>query len=304
MGRTVRLQTNSAAVLERARSILARYGGISSGACDFLWRLVSEASAGGEAPFPEMAALSDGGLSFVNVGQRTFIAVDLEARAAVSFLEERLAIDEWGFERLFLAALVTLTAPALGLTPLPAACLAQEGRGLLIFAPPGQGKTILGYLARQPGLEFHAGDLAFLEPDLRVWSGLWPIAFHEEASDLLPELSEITRPFASARGACLCWKQGGEHSPAAATVKPVSCVFLERKEGAATRVARLRQSEIEVHLERCGVVWEGRESSAQARVLEGLRGLPAHHLCYGGEPVEAARLLSKLIAVEPRVASS
>ena len=304
MGRTLRLESDSPMVLERTRSALAKYGGATSGACDFLWRLVIEPSSGGETPCLEMAALSDGRLSFVNVGQRTFIAVDLEAREAVGFVEERFAKDELGFERLFLAALATLTAPALGLTPVPAACVAQDGRGVLIFAPPLQGKTILGYFARRQGLELHADDFAFLEPDLRVWGGLWPIAFHEEASDLWPELLEITRPLASGRNTWLCWNQGAGHNSAADPVPPVSCVFLERKEGAGLEVARLTPSEVERQFERSEVVREGSLWPAQSGVLQALRALPAHHLIYGSAPAEVASLFSKLIRLEPPAANS
>jgi len=256
MGRTLRLESDSPMVLERTRSALAKYGGATSGACDFLWRLVIEPSSGGETPCLEMAALSDGRLSFVNVGQRTFIAVDLEAREAVGFVEERFAKDELGFERLFLAALATLTAPALGLTPVPAACVAQDGRGVLIFAPPLQGKTILGYFARRQGLELHADDFAFLEPDLRVWGGLWPIAFHEEASDLWPELLEITRPLASGRNTWLCWNQGAGHNSAA---DPVPCRAFSSSGRRARALRWLGSRRVKLSVSSNAARWSGKE---------------------------------------------
>lgn len=296
MGRAVRLETNSAVALERTRNALERYGGARSTRFDFLWRLVSEPDAEFETAWPKMVGFSDRGLSLVNIGQRSFIAADLGACEAVSFLEERFTKDELGFERLFLAMLVTLTAPALGLTPASATCVAQGDRGLLIFAPPRHGKTILGYLARKQGLEFHADNLVFLESDSRAWGEFWPIAFYEEAAHFLPELLTITRPFSYAGGAYLYLNRGVEHSPAARAVRPVSCVFLELKEGSALQVAQLSQSDVEARFEPSCLVQSGAQWPEQAKVLEALRRVPAYHLSYGRDPAEAASLLSRLIS--------
>ena len=117
MGRTIRLETDSALFLDRTRRALDRYGAAPSAQHDFLWRLVNEPDNGCEGPWPEVIVFSGGGLSVASIGQRSFVAVDRDAREAVSFLEERFARDETRFERLFLTALIALTAQALGLTP-------------------------------------------------------------------------------------------------------------------------------------------------------------------------------------------
>jgi hypothetical protein len=297
MGRAVRLETNSAALLERIRYALEVYGGAArSTRSDFLWRLVTEPDAAFEGQWPEMVAFSDAGLSLVNIGQRSFIAADLDAREVVSFLEERFTKDELGFERLFLAALVTSTAPALGLTPASAACVAQEDRGLLIFAPPRHGKTILGYVASKHGLEFHADDLVFLDSDSRAWGEFWPIAFYEDAAQLLPELLAITRPFSYAGSAYLYLGRGMGNGSAARAVRPVSCVFLELKKGDAMQVARLSQNDVDARLDRNCLVQSGALRPTQAEVLESLRRLPAYHLSYGCDPAQAASLFPRLIS--------
>jgi hypothetical protein len=113
MGQGVRLETNSAAALERMRNALAGFGGDQSAGSKFLWRLIVEPDTGCEAIWPAMAALSDQELYLVNIGQYSFIAVDLKVREAVIFLEERFMNDELTFENEFLATLVKLTAPAL-----------------------------------------------------------------------------------------------------------------------------------------------------------------------------------------------
>lgn len=123
-GRAVRLETNSSALLERLRLEFKGYGDERPDAPDFIWRLVTEPNAAGSGErWPKTEWLSDAGLSLVNFGQRSFIAVDLEAREAIGFLEERFTDGEPRFIRLFLGTLITLTRPALG----PAATAAHAG---------------------------------------------------------------------------------------------------------------------------------------------------------------------------------
>ena len=111
--RAVRLETNSLRVLDCARAAFANDDTSRPGRPEFLWRVVVEADRGAEATPPPTGLVSDYGLSFVSMGQYSFIAVDLRAREAMVFLEERVAKDELRFERLFLSTLVKLTGPAL-----------------------------------------------------------------------------------------------------------------------------------------------------------------------------------------------
>ncbi len=98
------------------------------------------------------------------MGQRSFIAVDLQAREAVGILPEFLALDQIGFASVFLSSLLYLTSPALGLTPVSAACVAKGEKGLLLFGPPNSGKTTSSYWAKKNlGMDFHADQAVFLE---------------------------------------------------------------------------------------------------------------------------------------------
>jgi hypothetical protein len=120
-GRAIRVETNSAVILEGARRTFNGNGAPKSGPPEFVWRLVSEAVPDCGPPWPEMTAFSDQRLCFVRIGQGGFLAVDLDSREAVGFLAEELTKDEPGFTHSFLAMLLSLTAPALGLTPEDAA---------------------------------------------------------------------------------------------------------------------------------------------------------------------------------------
>jgi len=109
-GRTVRVETNSAAVLDGMHGVFDVPKETPPGQPEFLWKLVVEPDNDSSIAWPPLTAFSDEGLSLANIDQRNFIAVDLKAREAIAFLEERFVKDEGAFERLFLATLVKMTA--------------------------------------------------------------------------------------------------------------------------------------------------------------------------------------------------
>ena len=112
-GCTIRLETNSRRILEQAIKALNRSGWTPSNHEQFLWRLVSDDDAGLCPPWPDFSTLAVDSLCLVNIGQRSFLAVDADTRCAVGFLADGLVKDDKGFEELFLAKLLSLTAAAL-----------------------------------------------------------------------------------------------------------------------------------------------------------------------------------------------
>ena len=106
-GKTVRLATNSSAVRDR-------FAACGQGSTDlqpeFRCRIVAEdvddpAVAEGR---PVVARVHSNGLSLINIGQKSFLALDADGRSAVSFVSERLITDETLFRSYFLPALTLL----------------------------------------------------------------------------------------------------------------------------------------------------------------------------------------------------
>lgn len=299
MGRTVRLETNSTIVLNYLVQLFQRYPRSRSAQPAFLWRIVSETQASLKPPWPEMTAFSDHALRYVNLGQRSFFAVDLESREAVAFLPEELAKDELGFSSVFLATLFDMTAGALGLIQISAACVALGGNALLIFGPPRSGKTTSTYLAGKAGLEFHADQVAFMEFEdggIRAWGQFWPSAFRTETSQFLAELAASARSFTYGTLTFLCFETHPFQPSDARSVIPVSCIFLERHARTGPRLIRMSSSDLDEQL-RDSLPFKDDECFEPERnaVLRALGELPAYRLPYGSDPAEAAGLYRSLL---------
>lgn len=106
-GTTVRLATNSTMVRDR---FAACAHGNSHAPAEFQCRLVAEdiddpALADGR---PSVTRVRNNGLSLINIGQKSFLALDSDGRTAVSFVCERLITDESLFRSYFLPALTLL----------------------------------------------------------------------------------------------------------------------------------------------------------------------------------------------------
>lgn len=303
MDRVICLQTNSPAIQRQMERAFACYepqqGGVTRRG-EFLWRLVGEDDTAFEPPWPEVSGFSDEGLRCINIGQLSFVAVDLDTRSAIGFLAEELASDESGFNKPFLAVIFSMTAEALGLTPLSAAGVALDDRGLLIFGLPNSGKSTSCYLAGKLGLEFHADQVTFLElegTDLRAWGDFWPAAFHEQTLQFLPELSRIAQPVNYGGQTYLYLRKNPLPAPVRRSVVPVSCVFLEREKARPSRLKPLEHEDFEARLKEAFFFREGaRFEPNRSAVCRALGQLPAYALAYGSDPSEAAGFFGKLLS--------
>jgi DNA polymerase III delta prime subunit len=289
MGRPVRLETNRSAILSRALRVLARYQGATGRRPEFLWRIIGEPRVQMKPPWPERTAFSDESLRYINIGQKNFIAIDLDARLAAAFLAEGLAEDEPGFCSPFLGDLFYLTAGRLGLVPVSAACVAAGERGILIFGAPNSGKTTSGYLAGKLGLEFLADQAVFLEMEaakLHAWGDFLPAAFRPETVQFLPELEAMTRTFRYRDLTFLYLEKQASNTPTPARpVVPVGCVFLERKRTSVPNLLPMGCAEFRARLKESLPFRDDQKfAPRRAEVLRALEEVPAYTLAYGSDP--------------------
>jgi hypothetical protein len=240
-----------------------------------------------------MTAFCQGSLRYINLGQFSFAAADLEAKEAVGVLPESLSEDPIGFSSVFLASLLHLTAPALGLTAISAACVAKGRNGLLLFGPPNSGKTTATYWGRKLGLEFHSDQATFLELEsgaVHAWGDFWPAAFRPETVRFLPELSALAQSFTYRDRTFLCVDKTALSGANRGRVTPAACIFLERQAGSPPKLVPLHRWDVPKQ-----VFTDAGSQEDRQTILALLGRVPAYRLLYDEDPSIAARFFRSVL---------
>lgn len=299
MGRTLHLETNDAEILTGVLDLFSVYPGLEDSHPQFTWKIVSEADIGVSPPWPKRHAFSDDVLRFVEFGQRTFIAVDLDAREAIAFIPAALRADKVGFTIPFLDTLFCMIASSLGVTALHANCVATGDKGVLVFGNPNSGKTTASYLATKSGLEFYADEGVFAElhnGGIRVWGGFWPAVFRPDSLQFYPELRDRTRPLRYCQSVFHHLVRHKHEAASKQPVLPLACVFLERCSSGSPTLLQIERTEMHRLLFDTLLFKEDDRYREQwAEVLAYLAQLPAYRFVYPGDPALAADLFRQLL---------
>lgn len=107
-GTRIRLTTNSDTLRLRLRMFLPSSKAESNCNAELFWRIVVEPGPEPRDEFPSVHRMSHGGLSFVRVGNRSFLAYDRQAHQGISFISENLVRNEKLFRQYYLPALMSL----------------------------------------------------------------------------------------------------------------------------------------------------------------------------------------------------
>jgi len=108
-GTSIRVETNCQVVADRLRQVLMPCTASDLDTPDFVLRLVAESED--ELDFETAAVptrLSYDGLSFISLGQKSFLACDRRTRQGICFIPENLVTDEKWFNQHFLQVLISM----------------------------------------------------------------------------------------------------------------------------------------------------------------------------------------------------
>jgi hypothetical protein len=114
-GVSVKVATNSQVLADRLLRALPLSAAKIPTAPGFIWRVVVEPEDDleSQAMAPSGYRMSHEGLAFITIGQKHFLACDLQAHEGISFVSENIASDERLFRECFLPGFTTLVKESL-----------------------------------------------------------------------------------------------------------------------------------------------------------------------------------------------
>ena len=121
--------------------------------------------------------------------QENFAMCDYTRHFAFCRLNASTALDRPFVSYRFLEAIANYSLTQLYLTPIHAACIAREGRGVLLCGPSGAGKTSLAYFCARKAWTYVSDNESWLVRAAGLAGGNpRRIRFRESAFQLFPEL--------------------------------------------------------------------------------------------------------------------
>lgn len=140
---------------------------------------------------PEPTFLSQAHMITVVSDRDNFACVDFKTLFAYAFVSQKTAADHAWFRWFFLEPMVYFLLAQSYTMPMHAACIAKNGRGILLTGASGAGKSTLAYACARAGWTFVADDATSLlqESEDRIAIGKPHQArVRDDAPRLFPEL--------------------------------------------------------------------------------------------------------------------
>ena len=268
LGHPVEIRTNSEAVLEAAQ---AMFDGWPSYFCGAPARFEIEVHKG-PAPVEPPRFEGPRGRFLLWYDDANSAQFDFAERTGRVRVAEEL-VPHPQFRHDFFVPLVLTALDSIFFTPLHAACVAREGRGVLLCGDSGAGKSTLSYALARRGWTFLSDDVVHLTPGRqRIGvSGSPLIHLREPSRGLFSELREVPVGTAPNRKRAMeidAARQGFRTARHAIVEK---CFFLNRRPGSAS----VRVFDVEPALEILLRALEPRDTSAiEPRLREFLSAAP------------------------------
>jgi len=189
LGFPVGIATNSSAVAEAARESWGSFAREFDRPPIQIRVLVED---GGSDPAPEPAYRSQRGLLLIVSDRDNFACCDLRARFGWCHISSHMLADRGWFRWFFLESMVYTLLDQDDVVALHAACVARNGRGVLLCGASGAGKSTLAFACAQAGWTYVADDATLLLQGSRDREALGKphqLRFRPEAVELFPEIA-------------------------------------------------------------------------------------------------------------------
>jgi len=298
MGLALRLVTDSQEILAAAEEAFAGFGSVEpEGSPDATFRLFAHPVD--ETPGPPLLRV-DGHLVYQTTGRGATLVIDRAAGTAFGYFSPASLADRARFRWYFLDLAFFFLLEEHGFLGVHGAALARGGRGLLLRAPSGHGKSTLAYAAARRRFQAVAEDIVWIAPGTAtLWGIPWTFHLLPDAARLFPELN----------GLAVCRQLNGEEKIAidlegmrpgstAMSAEPAGIVLLRRRPGSRSRLKPLDPSAAWDEWLAGGATRERDAQSYDRRARAFLRARPVHRLELGDDLEAALDLLELLLPRE------
>jgi hypothetical protein len=239
----------------------------------------------------------DGSLVYQTAGRGATLVIDRAAGAAFGYFSPAALADPSFFRWHFLDLALFFFLEERGFLGLHGAALARDGRGLLLRAPSGQGKSTLTYAAARRRFQAVAEDIVWIAPDTGALWGM-PWAFHllPDAVHLFPEL-DGRAPIRQLNGeekiaVDLESLRPGSTAPSA---EPAGVILLRRRPGGRSRLEDVSPESAWEEWLAGGASRESEVPGYEEKARALLAGRPVYRLELGDDLEEALDLLEGLL---------
>ena len=289
LGTVVQVESNDEAVIKASRRSFGLYGATpSTPESEFLIQICVDPNRHDEGPPRVPCYRSLKHIFHIACSESNFAVADLASGCAVGFVTPEMLEDTSFFRYRFLECLFHVWVVHRSHTPVHGSGITLDRRGVLICGPAGAGKSTLAYACAKSGMQILTDDVAHVRIDpaskqLLVWGNPWCLRLLPDAVQLFPELSDEKVTLRGNHDGylevdTLSRFQG---SPMA-SCQPVGLVFLERTEGAVTRLSPMRREIALDRVRRDIVLDEDVVMERHYSVLEQLVRTGTYTLTYSG----------------------
>lgn len=307
MGTVVQVESNDEAVMKASRRSFALYGPPPpTGEPEFLIQICVDPDRHDNGPPSAPCYRSLKHIFHIACSESNFAVADLASGCAVGFVTPEMVENTSFFCYRILECLFHVLVVHRSHTPVHCSAVALDGYGVLICGPAGAGKSTLAYACAKSGMQILTDDVAHLCIDpisnnLLLWGNPWCLRLLPDAVQLFPELSDEKATLRRDHDWYLeiDTLRRFPGSPLA-SCQPVGLVFLERKEGAVSRLSLLPR---EIALERLHQDFPLDEDAVVERhysVLEQLVGTGTYILKYSGGLSTAVEAIKSVLQNELR----
>ena len=192
LGFPLTIETNSEEVLQAASESWCFFGQQFETKPMILSIGVSD--GGGNSLPPAPVFRSRGHLLSIVADSSNFFHSDLTRGYQFGWITEAVANDSAFFRYYFLEVAAMTMIQQRHLAPIHGACVARNGRGVVLCGPSSAGKSTLAYACARAGWDYISDDATFLlrgEPGRNAIGNPHTIRFRESTKRLFPELFPI-----------------------------------------------------------------------------------------------------------------